>query len=97
MLSTRGLCGERGPVREVRGVQINSTQRSSIIQPMVARGNASRKAVTAGKVWMTSPIALKRTISRRCILDGDHAVELLIPASISGAFQIHSRTNDVCG
>ena len=31
----------------------------------LASGNASRRACAAGRVWITSPIALSRTISRR--------------------------------
>src|SRR5437588_10010166 len=83
-------------MRGARGVQSNSTQRSSIIQPIVARGNAARRALAAGKVWIRSPIALKRTISKRS-MDEDDAVELLIPARISGAFYVNSGTNDVAG
>jgi hypothetical protein len=34
---------------------------------MVVAGKASLKAATAGKVWITSPMALSRTTSRRPI------------------------------
>jgi hypothetical protein len=62
--STNGLLAERSPERGSGKVQSSSAQRSSITQPRLTSGNACRNAVTAGSVWMMSPIEPKRTISK---------------------------------
>ena len=49
--------------RGVPAADKSSAQRSSISHPIIACGKASRSACAAGSVWITSPIALSRTIS----------------------------------
>src|SRR6185295_13921290 len=69
--STSGREDDRGPELVACGLQSNSCQRSSTTQPMRVSGNAWRKAVAAGNVWIMSPIAPRRTIKRRSILGAD--------------------------
>src|SRR5438477_7707143 len=73
MRSTKGRCGERGPERGFGSVHNNSAHRSSISQPSMIFGNAPRKAAAAGRPWMISPMAPRRTISTRSTRLGDKA------------------------
>src|SRR5437588_10071330 len=63
----------RRPKRSAPRVHNNSAQRSSMIQPMVAWGKASRSKATAGIVWITSPMELSRTMRIRLTDAGDVA------------------------